>query len=1340
MEIRGVAVRQYFLVGLVVFALGSPIQAVAENLIADPSFENGVVHQCDQGYLPDTWFQVSTISPGADTYSFNCAIRTGLSPTAFNNFITLPSAHDGIRFVAGSDFLNDVYEGYGARLVSPLVQGAQYHVSAYFVIDDRRHAPGIAELYVSPTADLGSGVFIGRLGGNAVRSKWTRDELTFIAPAGYQYLLIRPRALTGVVNYLGSDDWQLILAESVSPRRGGNAGSVTLTIPGAELDPSAHVSLTAPGQSDIVAYRVTGSGSGRLLIATFDLTGQPVGIRDVIVINPDGSTHRYAAAFEIIAGGSAHVWAEVIGPSFFRYGAGETVRMYAISYGNSGEIDSVPVGLSVSFPQFMSATLPNAAGQVISGITEEGNHALTAYVPSIPPGQSGMISLRLSLPDPALISPHQLFELVAWVDPFPAGLSQVTSSTMEDVQLDAVILCPTLTANGQLCTGTTRECTVRDALASHGILVNKCPCDNACDGYCTSASGCGSCTSVASLATDVLDRLLALNFNCGVVLSGGSEGPSHGPGACAHCRGYSVDLQGTCVGQIVGGTPIGHPKGLPCADSYFNSQNCISSLDETKCAEPHWHLQFENCSPSERCGGRRLIIDPITAGDPNGKVGSAGSGDSHYISMQQPVRYSIFFENVATASAAAQQVVVTDSIDGTKLNLGSLRLGPIIVGNHVITPPPFSTQFSGDIDLRPDQDLIARITASLNSQTGVLTWRFASIDPATGEPTTDPLAGLLPPNVSPPAGQGSIYFELMPNQDIVSGSQIQNQATIVFDENAPIATNVWVNTIDTGTPTSQMHSSPETERAPSFQIGWSGTDADSGTKNFTIFSSDNGGPFRPFLRDSATTSATFLGESGHTYGFYSLAQDQAGNFESAKDQAEATTTVVPNRNPIANAGPDQVQECTGMAGAQVMLNGLGSSDPDADLLTYTWTGPFGTASGPTPNVTLPPGTHTITLTVDDGRGGNDSDTVEVVVVDTTPPTVTAISASPAFLWPPNHTMRDVSVEYTATDVCSAVTCALSVTSNEPDNGTGDGDTAPDWIIGDDHHLKLRAERAGTGPGRTYKTSLTCSDASANVALPATLPDVRVMQNMSNPKSGTAFRIGTSVEFTGSFWEVIGKTHTAQWMFDSLTTPAAIMEPTATKPGSVRGTYTFTSTGVYAVKMNVKDASGATGTADAVDGVNALVAIYDPDGGYVTGGGWLESPAGAYHANPSLAGKVSFGFVSKYLKNATNPKGETQFDFKLAGLSFNALNFDYLVISGAKVMYRGFGKINGNAGYSFILTVIDGQATNGGGVDKFRIKIWNKTTGAIVYDTQMGAPDNADPVTPVGEGSTIVIQP
>jgi len=76
-------------------------------------------------------------------------------------------------------------------------------------------------------------------------------------------------------------------------------------------------------------------------------------------------------------------------------------------------------------------------------------------------------------------------------------------------------------------------------------------------------------------------------------------------------------------------------------------------------------------------------------------------------------------------------------------------------------------------------------------------------------------------------------------------------------------------------------------------------------------------------------------------------------------------------------------------------------------------------------------------------------------------------------------MRNVTVNYNAVDNCSAVTCTLSVTSNEPINGLGDGDRTPDWQIIDAHHVRLRAERSGTGTGRIYTITITCRDGAGN---------------------------------------------------------------------------------------------------------------------------------------------------------------------------------------------------------------------------------------------------------------------
>ncbi|HSB09210.1 MAG TPA: Ig-like domain-containing protein [Blastocatellia bacterium] len=96
-----------------------------------------------------------------------------------------------------------------------------------------------------------------------------------------------------------------------------------------------------------------------------------------------------------------------------------------------------------------------------------------------------------------------------------------------------------------------------------------------------------------------------------------------------------------------------------------------------------------------------------------------------------------------------------------------------------------------------------------------------------------------------------------------------------------------------------------------------------------------------------------------------------------------------------------------------------------------------------------------------------------------PLAITGASVDKAVLWTPNHKLVDVAVNYTVANGCGPVNCTLSVTSNEPVNGTDDGDTAPDWEIVDAHHVKLRAERSGIGNGRIYTITITCTDDKGN---------------------------------------------------------------------------------------------------------------------------------------------------------------------------------------------------------------------------------------------------------------------
>jgi len=269
---------------------------------------------------------------------------------------------------------------------------------------------------------------------------------------------------------------------------------------------------------------------------------------------------------------------------------------------------------------------------------------------------------------------------------------------------------------------------------------------------------------------------------------------------------------------------------------------------------------------------------------------------------------------------------------------------------------------------------------------------------------------------------------------------------------------------------------------------------------------------------------------------------------------------------------------------------------------------------------------------------------------------------------------------------------------------------------------------------------TARDASNNTAScqqTVTVTNPAPAVTITGPASGALFQVNTPVNFAGTFTDNLGGTHTATWMFDTITSVATVVEPTASNPGTANTTFTFTSTGVYLVKLTVNDGCGAVTTADTVGGLTAMVVIYDPNGGFVTGGGWINSPAGAYTPYPSLTGKASFGFVSKYENGATTPTGNTEFQFHGANFDFHSTVYDWLVIAGARAQYKGSGTVNGTGDYRFILTAIDGDVNGGGGLDKFRIRIWNNNGGGIVYDNQMNAPDGADPTTVLGGGSIVI---
>jgi len=241
----------------------------------------------------------------------------------------------------------------------------------------------------------------------------------------------------------------------------------------------------------------------------------------------------------------------------------------------------------------------------------------------------------------------------------------------------------------------------------------------------------------------------------------------------------------------------------------------------------------------------------------------------------------------------------------------------------------------------------------------------------------------------------------------------------------------------------------------------------------------------------------------------------------------------------------------------------------------------------------------------------------------------------------------------------------------------------------------------------------------------------VIVSMSGPPTSPVC-LGNVIYLVGVFTDPgVLDSHIAliQWGDTQTTTinlPAGIYQ--------VNQSHTYANAGVYIITLTVTDDDGGSDTKS----IDTYVVVYDPNCGFVTGGGWIIALPGSFPANPDLTGRCNFGFVSKYKKGHNTPEGNTEFQFQVGNLNFHSHIYEWLVIAGPKAMYKGVGTINGEGSYGFKLTAIDGQINGGGGVDKFRIKIWDMdNNNLIVFDNNLGMPDDQNPSTALSGGQITI---
>lgn len=422
---------------------------------------------------------------------------------------------------------------------------------------------------------------------------------------------------------------------------------------------------------------------------------------------------------------------------------------------------------------------------------------------------------------------------------------------------------------------------------------------------------------------------------------------------------------------------------------------------------------------------------------------------------------------------------------------------------------------------------------------------------------------------------------------------------------------------------------------------------------------------------------------------------------------------------------------TGTEASPITFDATGSYDHDGDSLTYEWDlnndGIFEVSSSePTVTYTWKDDyAGTFLLKVTDEKGLSDAASTTVTVNNVAPiVTVTGDVISENGIATVSGTISDPSptdtyeVEINWGDG-NTETFPYTAGSTEFSETHQYLDDNPSGTLSDDYTVTVKVTDDDMGEG-TASTTVTVN----NVA-----PKVGEINSPVDP-----IQIGVPITVDSTFTDVgVLDTHTAVWDWGE----SSVSDGVITENGdsdTVSGTHTYSSAGIYEIKLTVTDDDLGSDYS-----VSKYIVIYDPEGGFVTGGGWINSPKEAYARDLNLEGTANFGFVSKYKKGATVPTGVTQFNFQVADLNFHSDTYDWLVIAGARAQYKGTGTINGEGEYGFMLTAIDGQLNGGGGSDKFRIKIWDKASDAIVYDNMLDADDGADLTTEIQGGSITIHQ-
>lgn len=274
--------------------------------------------------------------------------------------------------------------------------------------------------------------------------------------------------------------------------------------------------------------------------------------------------------------------------------------------------------------------------------------------------------------------------------------------------------------------------------------------------------------------------------------------------------------------------------------------------------------------------------------DPNELEGPKGVDSVRWVSKNDLLAYTVFFENDPDfATAHAQEVDIRIDMPHEGL-LKDFTLGTYTFANRSFEMPGEPNFYSMRLDCRDSLDIYVDVVAGLEVEKRQAFWHFSSIDPESGYAPWEIDRGLLPVNDSTHVGEGFVTFRLRPFEEMVTGDSIAFSANIVFDSNDTIPTNRWCNLIDAGAPTSKVIANVDQEDYSHYRLSFEAGDdkGGSGMNRVFLYLADNLGTYEEYAVCPVDSVLDFYVEKGRQYNFMSIGEDRVGNREAIKEKPD----------------------------------------------------------------------------------------------------------------------------------------------------------------------------------------------------------------------------------------------------------------------------------------------------------------------------------------------------------------------------------------------------------------------------------------------------------------------